>query len=455
LRDCFHKDKLASNCTSSPPQCDIDSYSVQIVRAVQTGDISTLKTILLKQHQQDSATAANIFNACNRFGESLLHMACRRGHFEIVQFLIKDAGVTIDRYDDYGRTPLHDAFWTSKPNFTIVDLLVRNCSPHLLLSYDIRGHTPFHYARSEHHTVWTTFLRQHRSILMQRISLYLSTVSMKLARQKAVTEGKPLETKVKVEEEIQEEHLSCNTSSGDKCVSEIDSSTTNQVEKLSSSSTTQADCSFVKEIVVPIPSHSVLFPSQQQTQQMLSNSSQAVVDEQILKPSNDMFLQQQQPFGSILQSPNFPSGTVQLLPLHLPQQQLELQKQQSPVSMPLMSNNLGFNNVQCSNLPLQLFPLYHHQQQGITNQSLANFQNLLLTHNILQQQQQQQLLNMSTMTPILVSNAANPALPLSQTIFIPHNQQHPVQSILTVNNSHTPAQQQSSNHSTQEEQIKS
>uniref|UniRef100_A0A7S4RJP1 Uncharacterized protein n=1 Tax=Ditylum brightwellii TaxID=49249 RepID=A0A7S4RJP1_9STRA len=100
----------------------------------------------------------------NRFGESLIHMACRRSLTDVVSFLIQDASVSIRVRDDYGRTPLHDACWTCEPNFELMDLLIREC-PDLLLVEDKRGHKPFDYVRREHWGVWNRFLEDRKDLL--------------------------------------------------------------------------------------------------------------------------------------------------------------------------------------------------------------------------------------------------------------------------------------------------
>ena len=48
---------------------------------------------------------------CNRFGESAIHMACRHDLTDVVKFSIEEVGSILRVRDDYGRTPLHDAFW--------------------------------------------------------------------------------------------------------------------------------------------------------------------------------------------------------------------------------------------------------------------------------------------------------------------------------------------------------
>ena len=63
-------------------------------------------------------------DACNRFGESVLHMACRRGSADMVSFFMADCALPVNISDDFGRTPLHDACWTPAPCFDVVGLLL-------------------------------------------------------------------------------------------------------------------------------------------------------------------------------------------------------------------------------------------------------------------------------------------------------------------------------------------
>ena len=77
---------------------------------------------------------------------------------KIVSFLICDVKVRTDRCDDFGRNPFHDALWTSSPCLEVVDLLIDHADPALLLAEDVRGNTPFQYARKEHTSQWINFL---------------------------------------------------------------------------------------------------------------------------------------------------------------------------------------------------------------------------------------------------------------------------------------------------------
>lgn len=148
---------------SKPTQEATDAYDLSVVQAIRHNDVERLRTMLRE---------GKSFNACNRFGESLIHMVCRRGNIELATFLIKEALVDVEVRDDFGRTPMHDACWTSKPNVAVMDLLVNNVSPELLLAEDVRGHTPFDYARKEHYEQWHKYLTSKEEDLQHRISTY-------------------------------------------------------------------------------------------------------------------------------------------------------------------------------------------------------------------------------------------------------------------------------------------
>merc|ERR1712023_497089 len=106
-------------------------------------------------------------NPCNRFGESILHIACRKGNLEMVQYLIEEAGLSITEIrDDYHRTPLHDAFWTPTTSLGVIDFLLRQpYVAELLLCKDKRGFTPLDYVRPEDRGKWLQFLRERKTLL--------------------------------------------------------------------------------------------------------------------------------------------------------------------------------------------------------------------------------------------------------------------------------------------------
>lgn len=133
----------------------IEAYNTEIVKAVRDRNIPLLRSM----HEN-----GKILQCSNKFGESLLHMACRRGYTDVVRFLIKEADVTLRVKDDFGRTPLHDACWSANPNFDLMELIIEH-DPDLLLIEDVRGHSPFSYARKSHWKDWNDFLISNRQTL--------------------------------------------------------------------------------------------------------------------------------------------------------------------------------------------------------------------------------------------------------------------------------------------------
>lgn len=115
-------------------------------------------------HQQDKP-----FRCSNRFGESLMHLACRRGRTEIVRFLVEELpGATPSQMlsikDDCLKTPLHDACWTASPNFELVEFILKH-APEQIMMQDIRGNTPFDYVRKEDYQLWLRFLWERKNLL--------------------------------------------------------------------------------------------------------------------------------------------------------------------------------------------------------------------------------------------------------------------------------------------------
>jgi hypothetical protein len=95
-------------------------------------------------------------NPCNKFGESLLHMVCRRGRLDMLQCMIQ-AGTCLQIVDDFGRTPLHDACWALQPCWEVVKVLL-TADARMMLCQDIRGDVPLDYVQKTHHQQWREFL---------------------------------------------------------------------------------------------------------------------------------------------------------------------------------------------------------------------------------------------------------------------------------------------------------
>lgn len=138
-----------------PTQSMIDAYKMETIQACRSQDLAKLRQLFER---------GEVLNCCNRFGESLIHMACRRGDLDTVKFLLLEADASLYIRDDYGRTPLHDACWTPSPKFDLIDFLIEQ-APEFLNVKDVRGHTPLHYIRREHWAEWTKFLTDRKEKL--------------------------------------------------------------------------------------------------------------------------------------------------------------------------------------------------------------------------------------------------------------------------------------------------
>eukprot|EP00574_Skeletonema_japonicum_P010355 CAMPEP_0201736594 /NCGR_PEP_ID=MMETSP0593-20130828/40178_1 /ASSEMBLY_ACC=CAM_ASM_000672 /TAXON_ID=267983 /ORGANISM="Skeletonema japonicum, Strain CCMP2506" /LENGTH=315 /DNA_ID=CAMNT_0048230391 /DNA_START=91 /DNA_END=1038 /DNA_ORIENTATION=- len=138
---------LKSGYHSTPTKHQTSSYGISLTRAIRSSNKPQVKSLL--------STGLNP-NACNKFGESIIHAVCRRGDHDMLRILL-DAGSSVQVSDDFGRTPLHDACWTATPNFETISLLLEK-DPWLLSITDCRGSTPLGYVRKAHWAVWNGFL---------------------------------------------------------------------------------------------------------------------------------------------------------------------------------------------------------------------------------------------------------------------------------------------------------
>lgn len=155
--------KRPAKCVfNKPSQEAIDAYNIRAVRAIREKNVPILRTMLEEGVSLD---------ACNRFGESLIHMACRRGDVNVVKFLLLSGRVDITVRDDFGRTPIHDACWTAEPNFNVMDVLLDHAPTDLLLAEDVRGHTPLHYARKEHWGSWVSYFNEREDKLCSLLTV--------------------------------------------------------------------------------------------------------------------------------------------------------------------------------------------------------------------------------------------------------------------------------------------
>jgi hypothetical protein len=136
-------------------EANVAAYDMETVSAIRKGVLDDVR----KLHE-----AGKNLVACNQFGESVIHLACRHGKTDIVEFLMFQAGSSPRVICDSGRTPMHDACWTATPNFDCIRLVLKE-APDLLLVADKRGFTPLAYLPRDTWGEWSDFLERNRDIL--------------------------------------------------------------------------------------------------------------------------------------------------------------------------------------------------------------------------------------------------------------------------------------------------
>ena len=171
--------------------------------------------------------------ASNRFGETLLHVACRRGRTSMVRFFLssdaeeegnvnstlsasksKIPRVEARVRDDLGRTPMHDLCWSSaNPDHGSMALLVR-AAPELLLAKDARGFSPFDYARREHWPSWLAFLKQYEEFVVGCL-VHSSFARLQLEQKKLKLKLQHQEQELELKQQEEDEKEEAVTGAGD------------------------------------------------------------------------------------------------------------------------------------------------------------------------------------------------------------------------------------------------
>jgi len=156
--DLVAHDKVPSGFFHEITEENIKAYTTEVLTAVRTNNINELKRLHSEGHSMQ---------CCNKFGESILHLACRRGFTGIVRFLLEDASISFNIRDDYGRTPFHDACWVSSTDFDLIDLLLKE-SPDLLFIKDKRGFSPLQYVTNSSYAEWSDFLNKRKDLIVPK-----------------------------------------------------------------------------------------------------------------------------------------------------------------------------------------------------------------------------------------------------------------------------------------------
>jgi Ankyrin repeats (3 copies) len=124
------------------------SYGIKLIEAIRHSN-----DVLVQKMLQAGISS----NPCNAFGESVIHMVCRRGDYKLLK-VFKDHGCSLQVTDDFGRTPLHDACWTADPHFDIVEMIL-DVDVRLIHLVDCRLSPPLSYVKRAHWGEWITFLQ--------------------------------------------------------------------------------------------------------------------------------------------------------------------------------------------------------------------------------------------------------------------------------------------------------
>jgi Ankyrin repeats (3 copies) len=136
---------------------DVASYTASLLAAVRRHDLDAIRA-----HR--AVAGPHSLQCANRFAESLLHTVARHGQVEILRYLVEEANVSLHVCCDQGRTILHDAAWSTAPNFDCIRYILSR-HPELLYVTDKRQYCPLDYAPRCSWEAWRSFLTQNVDLL--------------------------------------------------------------------------------------------------------------------------------------------------------------------------------------------------------------------------------------------------------------------------------------------------
>jgi hypothetical protein len=136
-------------------QKHIAAYDLKVMTAVRSNDFEALTEMFASGKE---------LQCCNRFYESILHTVARRGLAEMLDFLLDTAKLNLRVCCASGRTPLHDACWTTTPNFRSIKRIIHEC-PDFLLIADNRSFTPLSYVPRDCWGEWNDFLESNPDLV--------------------------------------------------------------------------------------------------------------------------------------------------------------------------------------------------------------------------------------------------------------------------------------------------
>ena len=136
---------------------NVEAHTKEMEQAIRDEDFTELRTMI---------KGGRTLQTCNKHGESIVHLACRRSSDELLRFLMKEGDVSVRIRDDCGRSPLHDTCWSYNDRFDIFKTLVEN-SPELLFIKDFRDFGPFDYIPKPKWGEWCSFLEGNADFLKE------------------------------------------------------------------------------------------------------------------------------------------------------------------------------------------------------------------------------------------------------------------------------------------------
>lgn len=146
---------------------NIEAHTKEMEQAIRDEDFTKLRAMVKN---------GKTLQTCNKHGESIVHLACRRSSDELLHFLIKEGDVNVRIRDDCGRSPLHDTCWSYNDRFDIFKTLVEN-SPELLFIKDFRNFGPFDYIPKPKWGKWCSFLEANADFLKEATKTLLNDMA--------------------------------------------------------------------------------------------------------------------------------------------------------------------------------------------------------------------------------------------------------------------------------------
>jgi ankyrin repeat protein len=153
---CFQS---TSKYFSKPSKLQKASFGNEVIKNVHNRDCKSLKDLI---------SCGLSPNPCNQFGDSLLNTVCKRGYQDIFHTFM-ECGASISTTDQFGRTPLHFACWSSNNSFSIVEKII-SLDVNMLRATDKVGKTPLDYVSSDKWDEWNQFLKEKEEIFWPKDS---------------------------------------------------------------------------------------------------------------------------------------------------------------------------------------------------------------------------------------------------------------------------------------------